>query len=405
MFHTRTHTRCRPTCRWAFLETWVVGRLQTSPHYKRPSDSPRCKKKKKKSTLGFYHKCFIISLRGGLAWSPVSAVVCVCARTCARRSWRTPAVLWQTVLVFQLVSVFVLGRCSRPINHKSLFNLCIPNNDIINISRLIKKRTSFQLPSVFLSLMWRESEPAGLCSRDGGGGTEGFDTEKERIICLIHERLWFKCPIVPPSATTNGPLSPSPLFPSPFSSLSVLSVPTSLTVLIFLCRPSPPLVPVSHPPPFLSLPLYPQLISSSCLICCPFQFNFFQPWLLPNATSPACLHTCARFLSSVPLHLHVSLSLCCLSVCLSLSGVGSALPSPLQCLLSVLRVKLTSRGHFDLSYHFSGITSHLFIRVSDAKKAVSLHLVAARLSCITRWDDATMKKTPPPPPWYLNVFL
>lgn len=215
------------------------------------------------------------------------------------------------------------------------------------------------------------------------GGTEGFDTEKERIICLIHERLWFKCPIVPPSATTNGPLSPSPLFPSPFSSLSVLSVPTSLTVLIFLCRPSPPLSPPppTHPPsPFLSLPLYPQLISSSCLICCPFQFNFF-PTLAAPKCNDARVPAHARVSSHLSHSIFMSLSAVCLS--LSLSGVGSALPSPPQCLLSVLRVKLTSRGHFDLPYHFSGITSHLFIRVSDAKKPVSLHRVAARLSCIT----------------------
>lgn len=86
--HTRTHAVARPVAErfwrpgsWADYRRPLITRdLQTLPGVK--------KKKKKKSTLGFYHKCFIISLRGGLAWSPVSAVVCVCActRTRARRS-------------------------------------------------------------------------------------------------------------------------------------------------------------------------------------------------------------------------------------------------------------------------------------------------------------------------------
>lgn len=116
---------------------------------------------------------------------------------------------------------------------------------------------------------------------------EGIDTEKERIICLIHERLRL-------SARSSRRVPPL-MAPSPFLllalsfhfSLFCLAPPrTSLTVLIFLhhpsCQTSPPppllplyIIPLSSPPQLLlSLPRYPQLISSSYLICRSFRFNF-----------------------------------------------------------------------------------------------------------------------------------
>lgn len=164
--------------------------------------------------------------------------------------------------------------------------------------------------------------------------------------------------------------SPSPFFPPLLSSLFVLSHTSSnVSGRINFSPSSLCSLSSSHPsclsspsPPLLSLPLYPQLISSSCLICCPFQFNFFQPWLLPNAHMRACTHV---HFSSHPFLPPLCLFL--LSVSVSLSGVGSTLPSPPERVLSSLHVKLTSWGHVDLSCPFSGITSHLFTNVSDAK--------------------------------------
>lgn len=97
-----------------------------------------------------------------------------------------------------------------------------------------------------------------------------------------------KCAIILPSATTNGPFSFSSACPllsflfvlscassnvsdcinfSPSSLLSNLSSSTTAPTLhhpFLLCSPSP----------LLSLLLYPQLISSSYLICCSLWFNF-----------------------------------------------------------------------------------------------------------------------------------
>lgn len=175
-----------------------------------------------------------------------------------------------------------------------------------------------------------------------------------------------KCPIVPPSATTNGPFSFS--FFTPLSSHPSLFClkppPMSLAVFIFLHHPSPPppllssLLPLFPISPLLSLPLYPQLISFSCLICCPFQFNFF-----PTLPPPKCAHACLHTYTSPSFHSYISFSR--LSLCLS--GVGSALPSPPERVLSLLCVKLTSWGHVDLFYPFPGITSHLLTNISDAK--------------------------------------
>lgn len=170
-------------------------------------------------------------------------------------------------------------------------------------------------------------------------------------------------------------MAPSPSLPPPLSShpslFCLIPPPTSLAVLIFLHHPSPPLLPllissllplfpISPPPVSSSLPsinffLLPHLLS--------FPIQFFPTLAAPKCTH-ACLHTCALFLSSLPSTL-MSLSPVCLSV--SLSGVGSALPSPPECVLSSLHVKLTSWGHVDLFCPFSGITSHLFTNVSDAK--------------------------------------
>lgn len=102
--------------------SWALGRGRTTDVCSLQETfrlSPVKRKKKKRKAQGFYHKCFIISLRGGLARSLLSVTVCV--RECACWSSRTPAVLWQPVLVSQLVSVFVLGRCPCPINH----SLCL----------------------------------------------------------------------------------------------------------------------------------------------------------------------------------------------------------------------------------------------------------------------------------------
>lgn len=126
-----------------------------------------------------------------------------------------------------------------------------------------------------------------------------------------------KCQIVPLSATANGPFA----FSS-FSSLLFFYLLSPLIPLLFCFIPPPTLfllsgsinflhlsrliilvIPLlccsSHPSylcapslPLLSLRLYPQLISFSCLICCPFQFNIFQPCLLPNVHS----HTHELFL-------------------------------------------------------------------------------------------------------------
>lgn len=94
------------------------------------------------------------------------------------------------------------------------------------------------------------------------------------------------------------------------------------------------------------LPLYPQLISSSCLICCPFQFNIFHPCPLPNVHTCAYTrtHSCSYLLSSPSL----------LSARLSVSGSGSTIPSPPEC-VSLLHVKLSSWGHIDLLYPLPGI--------------------------------------------------
>ena len=214
-------------------------------------------------------------------------------------------------------------------------------------------------------------------------GTEGIDTEKERIICLIHERLWLSARSsrrVPPLMVP----SPSPLFFLPlsfypffcfvsyllqrrFNSLAVLIfsvLPVSSSPSSRLPPPPPPpppllplfvssLLPLWPISPLLSLPLYPQLISSSCLICCPFQFNIFQPCLLPNACVPALTHTHFSYPFTPSLCVCVCVSL---SLWLSLSGVGSALPSPPEHVLPLLYVRLTSWGHDDLSYPLSGIT-------------------------------------------------
>lgn len=118
--------------------------------------------------------------------------------------------------------------------------------------------------------------------------TEGIDTEKGRIICLIHERLWLSAR----SSCRVPPLmAPSPFLPlalSFHSSFFCLIPPqTSLTVLILLHHPSSPPFPLFPISPLLSLALHPQLISSSSLICCPLQFYYFNlarsqthaPWL------------------------------------------------------------------------------------------------------------------------------
>lgn len=154
------------------------------------------------------------------------------------------------------------------------------------------------------------------------------DTEKGRIICLIHERLWFKCPIVPPSAATNGPPPPRP------SPLTVFPAPTSQTIVVFLRLPSPHstvILPLPPPPVFSSLPsinflLPPHLLSFAIQPSTPRQ---------PTPPQPPC------FFSPAPLHPPPS-------------GSGHFLPPPPELHPVVLGVGLTSRGLCDLCCRRSG---------------------------------------------------
>lgn len=140
---------------------------------------------------------------------------------------------------------------------------------------------------------------AGLSGRERRG-TKGIDTEKERIICLIHERLWLSARSsrrVPPLMAP----SPSLFFPPLLSSLFVLSQTSSNVSGRINFSPSSlssssaliPLAAVPHlsPPVYSSLPsinffLLPHLLS--------FPIQFF-----PNL-APSQMHTC------VPAHVHFS---------------------------------------------------------------------------------------------------
>lgn len=147
-----------------------------------------------------------------------------------------------------------------------------------------------------------------------------MDTEKERIICLIHERLWL-------SARSSHRVPPL-MAPSLFLALSslpslfcLIPPPMSLTVFIFLhhpsCRPLLHLCSVPSLIPFSSVPCLPPPVSSSLP-----SINFFLlPHLLsfpihffPTLSAPKCLHACT--------HVHffsytlMSLSLVCLTLSL-----------------------------------------------------------------------------------------
>ena len=116
--HTHTHTHTHAHMLSPYLlecASGDLGRRQTTDIcslHETFTFSPV----KKKHTQGFYYKCFITSLRGRLAWLPIflcvcdCVCVCVCERTC--KTSRTPAVLWQPVLV----SSACVCICSWPVS-------------------------------------------------------------------------------------------------------------------------------------------------------------------------------------------------------------------------------------------------------------------------------------------------
>lgn len=157
-------------------------------------------------------------------------------------------------------------------------------------------------------------------------------------------------------------MAPSPFLPLALSfhpSLFCLVPPrTSPTVLIFLHHPplsklssstaAPALLhPLSSVPrlPLLSLPLYPQLISSSFLVFRPFQFHF---------SNLACSHIHAR---------------ACL---LSLTFPPLFPPSlSLITISSRTRPPSPSGGHVDLSRPFWAVTPRLFTGLGGPEGPVS----------------------------------
>lgn len=160
------------------------------------------------------------------------------------------------------------------------------------------------------------------------------------------------------------PPPPSPLH-SGYIIFSIPPVSLSLSSLSCSCAPTliSSLLPLCPFSPLLPLSLYPQLISSSCLICYPFQFNIFQPCGPPNVCTHVCTYT----------YIRISFLFLAFNLCVSFSGVGRALQSPPEHVLPLLNGKLTSWGQVDLSSPLSGIKLHLFSNVSDVN-AGDVHL-------------------------------
>lgn len=191
--------------------------------------------------------------------------------------------------------------------------------------------------------MWWERAGRTLQQREEGD--EGIDTEKERIICLIHERLWL-------SARSSRWVPPLMIPPFFFLFLALLIPrfcfifePTFffwrcalISRLIVSLVPRLLLASVPHrfPSVFSSLPSINFFLPPHLL---PFPIQYFL-LVFSQMYTPASTHTLLLMFSSfLP----------------SVSGFGCTLPSPPE-RVSSLHVKRLSWEHVDLLYPLPGIT-------------------------------------------------
>lgn len=241
--------------------------------------------------------------------------------------------------------------------------------------------------------MWWESELAGLSGSKRRGQGNWHRKGKDNLF-----NSWasvVKCPIVPPSATTNGPFSSffSPLLSSLFVlshtssnvsgrinfSPSSLSSSSALVPLTSVPHLSPP---VSSSLPSINFFLLPHLLS--------FPIQFF-PTLPPPKCTHACLHT-----YTFPSFSRLSLSLC----------VSQALAVRYRLLQSVSFPCSMSSSRLGNTLTFSTLSQvlhHICSLISVMWKACPAPPCSHKVVMHHQLVDTNVKKILPP--WCLNPYL